>query len=284
MEYCCTSPQPAQGQNISSNPLFVNSSANDFRLQSSSPCIDAGSSAGAPGRDALGIPRPLDGDGVNGAQHDMGAFEYVPPSGSVVVRINPVHAVDAGAAWSLDGLTWYDSDHELEYVRQGSYTISFANVNGWARPDSHTISVSAGSLSAPSATYLPLSNDTDGDGIPDDYEIRLTGRLYHLSFDGDYDGDGMSDYYEWLSGTDPTDPLSCLIFNEGALSLAPGGGITLRWYSGAGMSFTILRSTNLVDGFSEIDSGVTATPPMNFYTDPDPIESGARFYKIKLDD
>lgn len=61
---------------LSANPLFVNPPAN-LRLQSASVCVDAGTSMGAPGFDADDVVRPVDGNGVGGAQHDLGAFEFV---------------------------------------------------------------------------------------------------------------------------------------------------------------------------------------------------------------
>jgi parallel beta-helix repeat protein len=57
--------------NIDVNPLLVDAVAGDLRLQSVSPCIDTGTSVGAPGYDIVGIPRP------QGAGYDMGAYEYV---------------------------------------------------------------------------------------------------------------------------------------------------------------------------------------------------------------
>jgi cysteine-rich repeat protein len=63
---------------ISQDPLFV-AAPTDLRLLQGSPCIDAGNPTNAPDHDLLGILRPLDGDAVNGAAFDMGAFEYVRP-------------------------------------------------------------------------------------------------------------------------------------------------------------------------------------------------------------
>jgi cysteine-rich repeat protein len=60
---------------LSANPLYVSST--NLRLQSTSVCIDAGTATGAPTRDILGTTRPLDGDGINGNQFDMGTYEFV---------------------------------------------------------------------------------------------------------------------------------------------------------------------------------------------------------------
>jgi hypothetical protein len=59
--------------NIDANPLFLNGAGGDFRLQSESPCINAGNPEGvppAPPRDIMGTLRPQS-DRV-----DMGAYEY----------------------------------------------------------------------------------------------------------------------------------------------------------------------------------------------------------------
>ena len=52
--------------NIDADPLFVNAPA-DLRLSAESPCIDAGTSEGAPERDMVETLRPW------GADVDMGA-------------------------------------------------------------------------------------------------------------------------------------------------------------------------------------------------------------------
>lgn len=57
--------------NIDADPLFVDAENADYHLMALSPCIDAGTSEGAPDSDIDGIPRP------QGAGYDMGAHEYV---------------------------------------------------------------------------------------------------------------------------------------------------------------------------------------------------------------
>lgn len=56
---------------ITTNPLFVNPTANDFRVKSTSPAIDKGLATYAPSKDILGVARP------QGGRHDIGAYEYV---------------------------------------------------------------------------------------------------------------------------------------------------------------------------------------------------------------
>ena len=61
------------------DPKFTNAAAGDFHLLAGSPCIDAGSSIGAPRTDKDGIARPLDGKNSGTPAFDIGAYEYVNP-------------------------------------------------------------------------------------------------------------------------------------------------------------------------------------------------------------
>jgi hypothetical protein len=70
--------------NFSADPVFVDPGAGDYRVQSGSPVIDAGSSdaADVPAIDLDGAPRVVDGDGDAVAVVDMGAYER--PSGTII--------------------------------------------------------------------------------------------------------------------------------------------------------------------------------------------------------
>jgi hypothetical protein len=73
LNYCCTMPLPTNGVgNVTSDPLFVDTNGwADLRLQSNSPCINAGNNAYAlAGADLDGNPR------VVGGTVDIGAYEY----------------------------------------------------------------------------------------------------------------------------------------------------------------------------------------------------------------
>jgi predicted outer membrane repeat protein len=68
----------AGGNNLGSDPQFVDALAGDLHLQSGSPAIDTGTSTGAPAFDLDGVSRPRDGDGSGTAEFDRGAYEYRP--------------------------------------------------------------------------------------------------------------------------------------------------------------------------------------------------------------
>ena len=72
--YSCTTPSPGIWSNITSAPLFVNTNGwSNLRLQSSSPCINAGTNSYVTWAfDLDGQPR------ITGGRVDMGAYEYHP--------------------------------------------------------------------------------------------------------------------------------------------------------------------------------------------------------------
>jgi parallel beta-helix repeat protein len=73
LNYCCTTPVPGGVGNITNAPLFVDYAGGNLRLESNSPCINAGRNAYVVGsKDLDGRPRIVDG-GV-----DMGAYEFQP--------------------------------------------------------------------------------------------------------------------------------------------------------------------------------------------------------------
>ena len=71
MAYSCTTPLHEGTGNIATDPQFVDVSTGDFRLRTSSPCIDSGDNAAVVGgNDIDGRPRIWNG------VVDMGAYEY----------------------------------------------------------------------------------------------------------------------------------------------------------------------------------------------------------------
>ncbi len=79
LSYCCTTPFPTNGVgNITNAPLFVDYANGNLRLQSNSPCINAGNSAYVmTATDLDGNPRIVSGT------LDIGAYEYQ-GTGSVI--------------------------------------------------------------------------------------------------------------------------------------------------------------------------------------------------------
>ncbi len=56
-------------------------------------------------------------------------------------------------------------------------------------------------------SYAIAEDDSDGDGLPDSWELQYFGDLRQGS-DGDPDGDGFTNLEEFSAETDPTDSTS----------------------------------------------------------------------------
>ena len=126
----------------------------------------------------------------------------------------------------------------------------------------------------------PLA-DSDGDGMPDRWEID--GDLDAVADDAglDRDADGFQNRHEWLAGTAPNDPDSRLGFAH----VAPGpDGPVLSWNSVAGKSYALSRSSNLAAGvWSPVASNLAADAPLNVVTDVFAPGSGPWTWRIELE-
>jgi len=99
-----------------SSPVFY--SVVDYRLQPSSPCVDTGTSGGAPTTDIEGNPRPADIPGVGqdgeGVGYDMGAYEF---PGATLVGVDP-DSGSPGDRLDVDVLgahTHFDLSSEVDF-------------------------------------------------------------------------------------------------------------------------------------------------------------------------
>jgi subtilisin family serine protease len=124
--------------------------------------------------------------------------------------------------------------------------------------------------------------DTDGNGLPDWWEMQYFGRLTRTDPNADPDRDGASNLAEWIAGTDPLDPTSNLH------SLVPGSkpaaGFIVQWPSVAGKFYRVERSTNLITGFdSVVRTNIAATPPVNSEPDSAALPGSSRYYRIEIE-
>lgn len=125
--------------------------------------------------------------------------------------------------------------------------------------------------------------DADEDGVDDSWEMDFFGNLTNVTASSDFDRDGFFDSHEFRAGTNPTNAASLLaIIGLDSVPVASSNHFVIHWESATGKTYSVERAADLAAGFTNIASGVSATPPVNTVTDTvDNAESA--FYRIKLE-
>ena len=123
--------------------------------------------------------------------------------------------------------------------------------------------------------------DSDGDGIPDQYEFDCTRTVTNLTPGADYDGDRFDDLSEYLAGTLAGDATSWMGWHTASRA---GAGFVVRWQSVDGKRYTLGRATNLVGGvFDPLKTNILGIAPMNVETDITAVGRGPWFYRVRLE-
>jgi len=135
------------------------------------------------------------------------------------------------------------------------------------------ISTGTWNRSTTNGTYSTGAVDTDGDGMPDAYELanRLNPSVNDAN--GDLDGDGLTNYQEYLAGTNPNDFNS--VFRVSRINLA-SGQVRITWNSIAGKTYTINAASQVEGpytpvrnvpyaGTGETFTDFTPSPARQFY-------------------
>jgi hypothetical protein len=156
----------------------------------------------------------------------------------------------------------------LTVAAAGAYTVVVSITNNFA------------SVTSLVATLSFSSEDSDGDGIPDQWEIDHGLIVGVNDAAADPDGDGMSNLNEYLSGTDPQNPDSVL---RVALLDGGGGGAMVGFTAMPGFPYTVQYCTNVDTGVWLSLTNLPARPGTNVTQvfDPDAGSSGRRFYRIR---
>lgn len=98
--------------------------------------------------------------------------------------------------------------------------------------------------------------DSDGDGLPDAWELANFNNSLAGGPNDDTDGDGQTNLDEYLAGTDPNDPASVLAITSH--NSTGGTFTTLTWNSVMSRNYRIQQSTDLG---TWSDSGLGIIPP-----------------------
>ncbi|OGV76163.1 MAG: hypothetical protein A2340_00005 [Lentisphaerae bacterium RIFOXYB12_FULL_60_10] len=164
--YSCA-PELTNGTgNVSQEPDFIDLAGGNYRLAAASPCIDSGIARPDLVTDLDGVVRPIDGDGVGGAQWDMGAYEAQSASGgefrcsfsgSPRVGMAPLEVVYEASVAGPDtnGLVYYwDVDGDGTHDRVGS---SFGVLTNVYAPGLYTVTLCASNAAANTAQVTKVA-------------------------------------------------------------------------------------------------------------------------------
>jgi len=165
VRYSCSPSLPAADGNISTRPGFTDAANGDYRLEATSPCINAGSSdawmAGA--TDLDGNPR------IIGGTVDMGAYEFVPAT----VRFSDAVYQVSEAQPTVTARVFRDGDSRSN-VRVG---FSTAAVSGGATPGADYVPASGSLTFAAGETQkilrVQLIDDSTGEP-PEIFKVGLS--------------------------------------------------------------------------------------------------------------
>jgi hypothetical protein len=133
-------------------------------------------------------------------------------------------------------------------------------------------------------TILGLPNwtlgDTDGNGLPDWWELKYFGVLTGTDPNGDADHDGASNLFEYLTGTNPTNAISYFHITR----LTPGSTNKIFVYCAPGFFYTLQRADDLVLGWTVISNQTRISPASEGVLEMDDFFGGTSgFYRVLLE-
>jgi hypothetical protein len=129
--------------------------------------------------------------------------------------------------------------------------------------------------------FLP-QEDTDGDSLSDDWELRCWGTTTYTTGSADSDLDGMTNAQEQTAGTDPTDPSSVFRLLS-AVPTADKSALVLRWSSVSGRTYEVRQSPTIQGAFTQVvQTAIPATPPVNVSTVAVSTAASSVFYRLAV--
>ena len=212
------------------------------------------------------------------------------PAGTVAVRAQVLHQGSAGIAGSV----WWDEFVVTTNIDSGliaRYTFTNAaaippscdeniRLNLWLVNGDPPSNGQTAEAIFDSVTFF--GTDTDGDGMPDAWEIAH-GLNPTNSSDAarDDDGDGFSNLQEYLAGTDPADPASSLHITS---SVITGHDVQVSFASVLDKNYLLERSISLTPtNWLIITQNVAGTGGTIPLIDPGAATNfPARYYRVRL--
>jgi hypothetical protein len=136
---------------------------------------------------------------------------------------------------------------------------------------------------ASSFATLRVLTDTDGDGMPDSWEIAYSFN-YQSSGDaaGDADGDGLTNLEEYRAGTNPRDAQDFLKIESIESEIAVSGTTRVSFLAVSNRTYTVEYRDSLLPGAWSRHTDITAatTNRMVQLIDSPPAAVTKRYYRL----
>ena len=237
LSHCCTTPDPGtNGINcITADPQFMNYTNGDFRLKSTSPCIDAGTVDVPYTQDFHCRPHwDFNGDGTN--EPDMGCFEFY----VALPSVSPLSFTNTAMIGAADSMTnelkvWNPTNtFSMSYIVESSTNwLTLSATNGTSSGATNTIVLSSSFAALSAGVYTGTVS------------VIATGTYYT------YGGYTTTQDVEVALKVNPT---PCLVMNPASFSNAVMEGFNVT-------SQTIRvrnSSTNIDGGYYDMNYSVTS--------------------------
>jgi hypothetical protein len=117
--------------------------------------------------------------------------------------------------------------------------------------------------------------DTDGDGLPNLWEMRYFGGTTLAVSSADVDSDGADNYAEYIAGTLPKDAQSLFVVQL--------DGLNIEWQTIQNRSYTLQSTSDLMVPFSDIPSQTDLLGTGEKMTFPSQtVGSTSAFYRVVI--
>jgi hypothetical protein len=131
----------------------------------------------------------------------------------------------------------YDDTTPWPAAADGSgQSLQRVPVSGFGNEPTHWIAA------APTPGQLAGTGDSDGDGLPDWWELQFGTLVFVPDADADPDGDGLTNGEEFQAGTNPNDANSALRFSQIS---AQGGNVMLQFTAISNRTYSLLYKPDL---------------------------------------
>ncbi len=129
---------------------------------------------------------------------------------------------------------------------------------------------------APTPGHALGAGDSDGDGLPDAWELEYGTSVFVADAGADPDHDGLTNLQEYQAGTHPSDATSVLRFQDIFLD---GDKVILQFGAASNHTYTVLDKAPLSAEW-QVLTGIPAQPSDGIIAITNFLLGGARFYRL----